>query len=151
MTGFLPRSPSLTPDVAAALVSPLRESAPPVSLPLALAEIDSAETFLAVSSPASDLVLNGRFLKFLIDRRVSSSPVVHFVNGNFLSGGVTPDAARYHYFFARETLGIPESLEEFNALTYFTEDKRYVAGVVHTYLLTGASEPVFGIQFYPRT
>lgn len=35
-------------------------------------------------------------------------------------------------------------------MTYFAEDKRYVAGVVHTYLLEGAAGPVYGIQFYPQ-
>jgi hypothetical protein len=76
--------------------------------------------------------------------------VVRFVNANFTEGGGTPGAARYHYDFARRVLAIPESLEEFNAATYFTEDKRYVAGVVHTYLLGGSAEPIYGIQFYPQ-
>ena len=35
-------------------------------------------------------------------------------------------------------------------LTYFTQDKRYVAGVVHTYLFDGSTEPVYGLQFYPQ-
>ena len=41
-------------------------------------------------------------------------------------------------------------LETIHAVTYFAEDKRYVAGVVHTYLLDDSSDPVFGIQFYPQ-
>ena len=62
-----------------------------------------------------------------------------------------PDSVKYHYFFARQALSIPESLEEFNRITYFTEPKiRYVAGVVHTYFLEGGSEPVYGLQFYPQ-
>jgi hypothetical protein len=52
--------------------------------------------------------------------------------------------------FALAVLGIGEPLEEFNAVTYFTNDKRYVAGVVHSYFLDGASEPVYGLQFYPQ-
>ena len=76
--------------------------------------------------------------------------MVHFVNGQFQAGGQTPDAAKYHYYFARQVLGISESLGEFNAVTYFTEDKRYVAGLVHTYQLDGGADPVVGIQFYPQ-
>lgn len=133
MTGFLPRALVATPSPR----------------PLSLSAIASVEEFEAVSTPASDLVLNGRLLKFLIDRRVPGAPVVHFVNGQFQAGGATPDAAKYHYFFARQVLGISEPLDEFNAVTYFTQDKRYVAGLVHTYLL-GDADPVVGIQFYPQ-
>src|SRR5680860_564175 len=150
MTGFLPHALPAAPEAAPVSPTRVRDTGPPASLPLSLEEIASTEQFDAVSNPASDLVLNGRLLKFLIDLRAPSNPVVHFVNGNFQSGGVTPDAARYHYYFARRALGIPESLDEFNDVTYFTEQKRYVAGVVHTYLLDGASDPVFGIQFYPQ-
>ena len=34
-------------------------------------------------------------------------------------------------------------------MTYFTEDKRYVAGMIHTYQLAKAEPPVYGLQFYP--
>ncbi len=95
-------------------------------------------------------MVNGRVAKFLIDWRDRQQPRVHFVNGNFVEDGQTPDSARYHYFFARAALNIPESLGEFNDVTYFTQDKRYVAGVVHTYLLDGSAEPVYGLQFYPQ-
>ena len=61
-----------------------------------------------------------------------------------------PDEAKYHYFFARAALGIPESLATFNEVTYFSPTKRYAAGVVHTYHLDGAVEPVYGLQFYPQ-
>ena len=72
MLGFLPRMPAVR--AAATGVSALLarqgfavEAAP--ALALAIAEIDSAETFEAISTPASDLVANGRIAKFLIDRR----------------------------------------------------------------------------------
>ncbi len=148
MTGFLPREDARTPPPTAATPRAAEPEAP--TLPLALQEISSVDQLEAASVPASDLVRNGRLLKFLVDRRRPEAPVVRFVNGNFTQGGVTPDAARYHYDFAREVFGIPESLAEFNASTYFTRDKRYVAGVLHTYLLEGAAEPVHGIQFYPQ-
>ncbi len=115
-----------------------------------MVQIDSTETFEAISTPAGDLVANGRVAKFLIDRRDPAALSVRFVNGNFTEDGEVPDAAKFHYFFGRATFNIPESLDTFNAVTYFTQDKRYIAGTVHTYLLEGASEPVYGLQFYPQ-
>lgn len=119
-------------------------------LPLSLTTIDSAEEFEAISIAASDLISNGRVAKFLIDRRDTNRPVVRFVNGNFTKGGAVPESARFHYMFALAVLGIDESLEEFNAVTYFTNDKRYIAGVVHSYFLDGATAPLYGLQFYPQ-
>ena len=46
--------------------------------------------------------------------------------------------------------GIAETLDAFNGVTYFTEDKRYIAGSVRTYHLDGSREPVYGLQFYPQ-
>lgn len=144
MLGFT-RSP-LPPRLAAL---PTLAAAP--ALPLDVPEIISAEQYEAISVPASDLVANGRACKFLIDWRRPEAPGIHFVNANYEEGGEVPDAARYHYFFAQAALGIPEELEEFNRITYFTEgEKRYVAGVVHTYFLNGRGEPVYGLQFYSQ-
>ena len=152
MLGFLPRMPAevTTRSASASLRFVPTEPAEPAALPLALDEIDTAERYAAISQPAGDLVVNGRLAKFLIDWRDRQQPRVLFINGNFLDDGQTPDSARYHYFFARAAFDIPEPLGEFNEVTYFTQDKRYVAGVVHTYLLDGSTEPVYGLQFYPQ-
>lgn len=158
MTGFLPRlaTDASTPaplgadaEVDSAAAFSFLASAP-AALPLAVPRIDSADAFQAVSTEAGDLVTNGRALKFLIDRRKPATATARFVNGNFLVGGVVPDEAKYHYPFGRATFRIPESLDEFNTVTYFTEDKRYIAGSVRTYHLDGSSEPVYGLQFYPQ-
>ncbi|MEU1972556.1 PEP/pyruvate-binding domain-containing protein [Microbacterium sp. NPDC019599] len=119
-------------------------------LPLAVDEIDSFETFQSISTPAGDLVANGRVAKFLIDRRHPAEPALRFVNGNFTENGEVPDSAKYHYFFGRATFGIPESLDDFNDHTYFTQDKRYIAGSIRSYLLDGGADPVVGLQFYPQ-
>jgi hypothetical protein len=152
--GFLPRQTDSGPRPVLRAAPPAPVTGPPApaaeGLPLALDEIVSAQQFEAISIGASDIVSNGRVTKFLIDRRNPAGLVVRFANANFQVGGSTPDAARFHYFFAREVLGIPESLDEFNAVTYFTEEKRYVAGVVHTYFLDGSQEPIYGLQFYPQ-
>jgi pyruvate phosphate dikinase-like enzyme len=130
---------------------PLAAAAVTAPLPLDLPEVASEERFLGLSTPAGDLVANGRVAKFLVDQRRPEAPRAHFVNGNFTEGGEVPDAARYHYDFARRVLGIPEGLAEFNRITYFTPGpKRYAAGVIHTYFLDGATAPVYGLQFYPQ-
>ena len=161
MTGFLPRLPAdalettATPPQAGRLrliapTVPVEPELPAEPLPLALAQIDTTETFEAISTPAGDLVANGRVAKFLIDRRDPDALVVRFVNGNFTVNGEVPDSAKFHYFFGRAAFNIPESLGTFNAVTYFTQDKRYIAGTVHTYFLDGSTEPVYGLQFYPQ-
>jgi len=152
MLGFLPRTPIGRPAAAphALLFRPAPESEP-LSLPLALAEVDTAKTFEVISTPASDLISNGRIAKFLVDRRDPDAPVVRFVNGNFRDGsGGVPDEARFHYHFGRATFDVPEPLDDFNQVTYFVQEKRYVAGSVHTYLLDGATEPIYAVQFYPQ-
>ncbi|MFH8252311.1 PEP/pyruvate-binding domain-containing protein [Microbacterium sp. B2969] len=120
------------------------------ALPLAIEELDTADDFAAISTVAGDLVANGRVAKFLIDRRDAAAPVVRFVNGNYTQNGRTPDAAKYHYYFAQVAYGIPESLDEFNSVTYFTQDKRYIAGTLRTYQLSDSPDPVYGLQFYPQ-
>jgi pyruvate phosphate dikinase-like enzyme len=149
MLGFTRRDVSRR--AKAAPLRPLAAAAAAPTLPLDLPEIASAERFQAISTPAGDLVANGRVAKFLVDQRRPEAPVVHFVNGSFVEDGEVPDAARYHYDFARRVLGIPEGLDEFNRITYFTPGpKRYAAGVIHTYFLDGTAEPVYGLQFYPQ-
>ncbi len=157
MLGFLPRRTDVERR-AARVAAPTRLSlaakaafVPQPEFGLAVPRIESAGTFDAISTPASDLVGNGRLAKFLIDRRDPAAPRLQFVNGNFTDGGQTPDAARYHYFFGQAALErSPRPLQEFNDVTYFTNDKRYVAGTVHSYFLADDPEPMYGIQFYPQ-
>ena len=120
------------------------------ALPLVHREIGTAEEFTALSVTAGDLVANGRVAKFLVDLRDPARGEVYFVNGNFTENGEVPESAKYHYFFARAALDIPERLEEFNRVTYFSPTKRYAAGVIHTYFLDGATDPVYALQFYPQ-
>ena len=139
----------LPPEGSAALLSP-ETATPPGALPLDHSGIPDVEVFEGISIPAGDLVANGRLAKFLLDLRGGQAQA-HFINGNFTRNGQLPDSARYHYDFAREAVGAPEDLAEFNRITYFTQPKsRYVAGVVHTYLLEGSTDPVYGVQFYPQ-
>ncbi len=157
MYGFLPRL-STPPEILVPpparlqrFVGPPAEPTPTLAVPgLSVPRIDSADLFEGISQPAADLVANGRLAKVFVDLRDVAAPRVAFVNGNFTRNGTTPDAAKYHYFFGREVFQIPEGLDEFNRVTYFTPGpKRYVAGVLHSYALAGRP-PVLGIQFYPQ-
>lgn len=166
MLGFLSALPTSRRDreLAAAealsLTTAVRTGPPPVGqkraalatgeLPLVHREIATAEEFTALSVTAGDLVANGRVAKFLVDLRDPAGGEVYYVNGNFTENGEVPESAKYHYFFARAALDIPERLEEFNRVTYFSPTKRYAAGVIHTYFLDGATDPVYALQFYPQ-
>jgi hypothetical protein len=167
MLGFLSALPMSRGDreLAAAeawsLAAAVRPGPPPAvqqrrpvvadgALPLVHRTIGTAEEFTALSVTAGDLIANGRVAKFLVDLRVPGQGEVYFVNGNFTENGEVPESAKYHYFFARAALDIPERLEEFNRVTYFSPTKRYAAGVIHTYFLDGATDPVYALQFYPQ-
>lgn len=136
--------------LVACLAAAAVDAQPPASFPLALDEIASVEQLAAVSVPGSGLVLNGRQIKFFIDRREPANARVLFVNGNFQENGVVPDAAKFHFFFAKRVLNVPET-RTFNDITYFTPgEKRYVAGTLQVYTLREGEAPVYGIQFYPQ-
>lgn len=116
---------------------------------LAYKRITSAKQFTGMALANGGAVIQGPSMKFLIDRRDASHPVVYFQNANYREGGKTPMSARYHFYFAEATLdGFAEDLESFNAKTYDVQDKRYVAGTVQTYNIDGA--PLYGFQFYPE-
>lgn len=126
------------------------EQPPATNLPLALASVETESVFLGGSIPASGIIRSGRSMKFFIDQRNPAAPKVWFINHNFKVNGQQPEYAKYHYNFAKKHLNIPEDIPEFNANTYFTETKRYVAGTLHTYKVGASEEQVYGVQFYPQ-
>jgi hypothetical protein len=119
---------------------------------LAITAIDGEARFMAMAYRDGGLLLPGRTLKFLIDRRDPSAPSVYFMNSNHTDpGGKRPDAARYHFHFAERVLpDFSETLKSFGAVTYDVENKRYIAGSIQTYFVDGAREPLYGIQFFPQ-
>ena len=116
---------------------------------MSLKRLSTASDFKALSTPGGGFAGAGRSGKVLIDRRTPARPQAYFINGNYALGGTTPDYAKYHYPFAQRTLHITESSEEFNDSTYFTQEKRFVAGTVRTWFRDGNDVPTYGIQFYP--
>ena len=126
--------------------------APPTGLPLGVRTLADEATFLALSVEAGDLIANGRVVKFLVDMRRPEQAEVHFLNGNFTENGTVPEAAQFHWVFARRQLEIPEGNAEFNRVTYFSPGpKRYAAGVLHSYFLDGADSPSTACSSTRRT
>ena len=117
------------------------------SLGLDSATIDTAAQFDAMAFEGQDGVVLGKSVKFLIDARTPSKPVVHFMNANAPGAG---DAARFHYYFGKAVVpGFSETLQSFDQVTYWTQNKRFFAGTLQEYHL-GAGQTLYGIQFYPQ-
>ncbi|CAN5791602.1 hypothetical protein BH11MYX2_BH11MYX2_07840 [soil metagenome] len=97
------------------------------------------------------VVIQGPSMKFVIDRRKPSTPKIYFQNANYKVNGMTPESARYHFYFSEEVLpDFSEDLESFNANTYDVQDKRYVAGTIQVYKTDTGATPLYGIQLYPE-
>ncbi|HET9238330.1 MAG TPA: PEP/pyruvate-binding domain-containing protein [Oligoflexus sp.] len=106
--------------------------------------------WVSLSKESTGLVQGGRSLKFLIDQRNRNQPRVYFMNSNFAGRCRLAEAcSRYHYDFAVEALRYASDLDTFNAQTYFTRSKDFVAGVLQSYVLKDRG-PVIGIQLYPQ-
>ncbi len=120
------------------------------AFPVDVTKIVSLEQFKQVSKDSSGIIKTGRTVKFLIDNRNNGTPKVHFINANFLQNNTTPDFAKFHYYFGQHSLNVTEQLDDFNKNTYFTNNKRYYAGTLQTYFLGDATEPVYGVSFYPQ-
>jgi len=123
--------------------------APSYATTLSLATLSDPSAFTAFSTSGGGLSSSGRSMKFLIDNRTPTARTTNFVNGNYKVSGVTPDYAKYHYYFAQKRYGITDSVATFNNSTYFSSPKRFYAGNIQTYKLGEATEPVYAIQFYP--
>lgn len=84
-----------------------------------------------------------REVKFLMTGVDTPNPVLWFVNTkNF----------EFHYFFARDALGLPLSNREFNARTYFTDRRQFLAGsiIAHdAYENDDGSQGLYTVEFWP--
>lgn len=87
--------------------------------------------------------LGVREVKFLIAQVDTDQPIVYFLNTqNF----------QFHYIFAREGLGITLSNQEFNLQTYFTDNRKFIAGTMlaHDRFASGKDTPgLYAIEFWP--
>jgi hypothetical protein len=115
---------------------------------LAVDTLRSERTYNAFATEGGGFGQAGRLLKYFIDvRNGADAPL--FINANFKVAGQTPSYALLHYEFARTALGITEEHAAFNDATYYSDDKRYIAGSLQTYHFGDGKPPLYAIQFYP--
>jgi pyruvate, water dikinase len=87
--------------------------------------------------------LGVREVKFLISQVDTTQPIVYFLNTqNF----------QFHYLFARDGLGLTLSNQEFNLQTYFTDNRKFIAGTLlaHDGFASEGREPgLYALEFWP--
>lgn len=149
----LPRPPALpiaekrtSGDPVTEIRTALKVVAPPPEIPFedGAAAIPDRATFEALSH-RDDVpgALGVREVKFLIQGVDTNDPRVWFLNTN---------NQKYHYFFARDVLGVPLSNGAFNAVTYFTPDRRFLAGtlIAHdSFRWPDGREGLYALEFWP--
>ena len=87
--------------------------------------------------------LGVREVKYLVAGVDSGAPQVFFLNTN---------KHRFHYGFAREVLNVPLSLSEFNSVTYFVDDRRFLAGTIlahDAFERPGGPTGLYALEFWP--
>lgn len=124
-------------------------SADELATRLSMTSIRSKATYEAMSVDGGGFGQAGRSMKFFIDARNPAAKKAYFINGNYKVNGQQPDYAKYHYYFARKELGIPEDGQTFNDVTYFVDQKRYYAGTIQTYQVAEGQPPIYAVQLYP--
>jgi hypothetical protein len=122
----------------------------PATLPIedgARAIVDRA-TFDALSK-RDDVpgALGVREVKFLIADADTDDPQLYFIN---------TENHPYHYFFTRDALGVDLDNREFNNQTYFTDDRKFMAGtlVAHDHYASTADDGtttsgMYSMEFWP--
>lgn len=87
--------------------------------------------------------LGVREVKFLMTGVDTPNPQIWFINTkNF----------QFHYFFARDALNVRLSNAEFNARTYFTDNRQFIAGsiIAHdSYERSPGDRGVYTVEFWP--
>src|SRR5262245_12417132 len=84
--------------------------------------VRTEQTYKSLAVEGGGFGQAGRTMKFFIDARAPSQKKIYFINGNYKEQGQVPDFAKFHYFFARRELAIPDPPQVFNDATYFTDN-----------------------------
>ncbi|MBS1152305.1 MAG: ppsA, partial [Myxococcaceae bacterium] len=86
--------------------------------------------------------LGVREVKFLMTGVDGPDPQVYFINTN---------NCVYHYDFATKALGMGIPLEQFNAQTYFKDDRKNLAGTIiaHDNFEAGNKKGMYAMEFWP--
>ncbi len=87
--------------------------------------------------------VQAREVKFLIEKVDTNEPRLYFMNTNNIE---------FHYYFTRDSLGSSLSIGAFNSQTYFTDNKRFIAGslVAHDHFEGEFGEQgIYTMEFWP--
>ncbi len=86
--------------------------------------------------------LGAREVKFLMTGVDGPNPQVYFLNTNNYV---------YHFDFATKALGVGIPLEQFNAQTYFKDDRKNLAGtlIAHDNFESGGKKGIYAMEFWP--
>ena len=82
-------------------------------------------------------------VKFLITGINTLSPQLFFLNTNNI---------QYHYHFAKQALGSTLSISKFNQQTYFTDNRKFLAGTLlghDSYTSPTGEEGLYALEFWP--
>ena len=84
-----------------------------------------------------------REVKFIITDVDTDAPQLVFMNNNLNA---------LHYYFARDVLGVGLSVADFNRVTYFTDNRRFIVGNIvayDNYTRPGGSPGLYVLEFWP--
>ena len=84
-----------------------------------------------------------REVKFLMTGVDTASPQLYFINSKNIV---------YHWDFATKALGMPLSNEEFNAQTYFRDQRKNLAGTIvahDAFAGAGGTKGMYAVEFWP--
>ena len=84
-----------------------------------------------------------REVKFLISGYEQGAPTLHFMNST---------RNPLHFDFARDHLGYAHDAATFNRVTYFSQDRQFLAGTVLAYdnfMLPDGSQGLYALEFWP--
>ncbi len=117
---------------------------PPAEIPEFATEIPSREVFEGMSRRDNVPGAMGvREVKFLVTGVGSDSPQLYFINTNEFE---------FHYDFASRGLGLTLSLRRFNQLTYFTDNRQFIAGsiIAHdAFEHPDTGKGIYTVEFWP--
>ena len=87
--------------------------------------------------------LGVREVKYLVAAVDTNRPTVFFLNTN---------KHNFHYVFARDVLKVQLTNGEFNRVTYFTDERRFLAGTIlahDTFKHADGSTGLYAVEFWP--
>lgn len=84
-----------------------------------------------------------REVKFLMTDVDTENPIIYFLNTNNI---------QYHFSFASTILGVKLKVKEFNQQTYFTDNRKFLAGTIlshDNFVWPSGEQGLYALEFWP--